>query len=756
MAAKHSCRVRTSRWRVDTGDLVLHDVLEVKREDTETGNAGVTRRGDQEQQLHSGGDWQRYTKMRGLTGAVTAVLVAQTWAAPPVQYPLVQHLSEGSTTGQQYEVEKKRPLHGRFLQITDFHPDRFYQIYSSTDSDSACHRGHGPAGIYGAETSECDSPIALVNKTMEWVAKEFKDKIDFVIWTGDSARHDNDDALPRTASQVLGLNTFMVQKMAEVFGKHNNDGDEDRNPNNDFIIPIVPNLGNNDILPHNILSKGPNRWTREYSSLWRQFIPESQAHSFQQGGWYYVEVIPHRLAVFSLNTLYFFESNAAADGCSVRSEPGYQQMEWLRIQLQFMRDRGMKAILIGHVPPVRQEAKTSWDETCWQKYTLWTRQFRDVIVSSHYGHFNYDHFMLQDFKELKKDTKKGRMKAAEARAQDDSDEVSPLVKTDYFIQLRDQWSSLPSPPTKSKSSDFLDTLFGKKKKAKKEFRRAEKKYIKKIGGPYAERFSASFVSASVVPNLFPTMRVFEYNTTGLDTLNTMAAIPAPAPFEYDTSDVEIERKKKHKKKKYKFVVPDGPDEDAGPGPAYLMQPLSLIRYTQYFANLTFINNDFSNHTDEDAVEAEKWHEGKHKGKKPRHEPDPRAFGYEEFYDTRDDDVYRLEDLTMGNLLDLARRIGDFVPEEDIDASAEPKLDVRDDDEAEGEDEGDDELDNDSEESSSGGKKHKKHKKKKGKHGKKHKKKKHDHEKENEAWYTFIHRAYVATMEREEIEEEFGR
>lgn len=669
------------------------------------------------------------------TAFITSTLLARAaLGAPPAQVPLGEH----HTTAQQaIGLEKKRPLHGRFLQITDFHPDRFYQVYSSTGEDSACHRGHGPAGIYGAETSECDSPISLVNKTMEWIAQELKDKVDFVIWTGDSARHDNDEDLPRTEAQVLGLNQFMVDKMAEVFGKHNGD-QEDRDPNNDFQIPIVPNLGNNDILPHNILAKGPNKWTRSYSRIWKQFIPEAQQHSFQQGGWYYVEVIPHQLAVFSLNTLYFFGSNAAADGCSVRSEPGYQQMEWLRIQLQFMRDRGMKAILIGHVPPVRQEAKTSWDETCWQKYTLWNRQFRDVIVSSHYGHFNYDHFMFQDFKDIDKDTKKGRMKSYLATASNDGD-VSTEVKSDYFIQLREQWSDLPEPP-KAKSRSWLDIVLGRKKD-KKEQKRKEKKYLKEIGGEFAERFAATFVGASVVPNLFPTMRVFEYNTSGLEPQSEgVEPIPLPASFEYDDADADADadasgkkkKKKKKKHRKYKFTVPDGPSETAPPGPAYSPQTLSLLKYTQYFANLTYINNDFSNHTDaEDEADGNKWSEGKHKGKKPHddkdHDPNPKKFKYEKLYDTKEDKVYALEDLTMRSLVGLARRIGDFVAEDDsLESISEGEV-----------------------QSEGKGKKHKK--KHKGKKGKK----KHSHRKGNEAWYTFVRRAYVETLSQDEIDDQFG-
>jgi hypothetical protein len=45
-----------------------------------------------------------------------------------------------------------------------------------------------------------------------------------------------------------------------------------------------------------------------------------------------VEVIPNKLAVISLNTLYWFSSNAAVDGCDHKSEPGSQQFEWLRYE----------------------------------------------------------------------------------------------------------------------------------------------------------------------------------------------------------------------------------------------------------------------------------------------------------------------------------------------------------------------------------------------------------------------------------------
>lgn len=151
--------------------------------------------------------------------------------------------------------------------------------------------------MYGAETSDCDSPFSLVNATFDWIDKNLKESVDFVVWTGDSARHDNDENFPRSVEQVLDQNKYLVDKMEEVFG--NTDG---RSAGN-FAVPVVPTVGNNDIVPHNIFAEGPNQWTKSYAKLWKNLIPEEQRHSFERGAWFFVEVIPNKLAVFSLNTM---------------------------------------------------------------------------------------------------------------------------------------------------------------------------------------------------------------------------------------------------------------------------------------------------------------------------------------------------------------------------------------------------------------------------------------------------------------------
>lgn len=47
----------------------------------------------------------------------------------------------------------------------------------------------------------------------------------------------------------------------------------------------------------------------DHHSIWQTFIPFESYQVFQRGGYYSVEVVPKQLAVISLNTMYFYDSN---------------------------------------------------------------------------------------------------------------------------------------------------------------------------------------------------------------------------------------------------------------------------------------------------------------------------------------------------------------------------------------------------------------------------------------------------------------
>lgn len=663
-----------------------------------------------------------------------------------------------------------RKLHGRFLHITDFHPDRHYKPHTSTRENDACHHGKGPAGVYGAETSDCDSPVALVQATFDWLAAQVRDEIDFVIWTGDSARHDSDESIQRSEKEVLDSNRMLADKFAEVFS----DADG-------MAVPVVPTFGNNDILPHNVMAPGPNRWLREYLDVWKAFIPEEQKHSFEFGGWFYTEVIPNQLVVFSLNTLYFFDRNAGIDDCVNPSEPGYKQLAWLDVQLDYLRSRGMKAILMGHVPPARTSSKQLWDETCWQKYTLWLRQYRDVVVGATYGHMNIDHFMLQDEHDIdiksltegsnsRKKGKKGRKHSKSLPSsifgeedddehdgydEDDDQAFGIMSSTDYLLDLRAAWSKLPKTAAREYNEVETD-IKGHGKKKKKKGKKKKGKKNKDIGGAYAERFQLSLISPSIVPNYLPTYRIIEYNITGLehaptwaDTLRskrpatTTETGPGPAELRRrEESDLSSEKKnKKGNNKDKNLIIPDGPSSTEPPGPAYSPQPLSWTGYTQYFANLTYINNDMTKNGHGDVYSGNKWSEGKHSGKKPQHKPKPRDFNFEVEYSTFKDGLYKLDDLTVRSFVDLAYRLGQTSGKSANGVSSSDEEDTDNEDEAE--DMVKDETDDESDDDDVAAEKHKKKKKKKKKHGK--------HKAHTKIWLHFLKHAFVSTLSEEELE-----
>jgi len=473
-------------------------------------------------------------------------------------------------------------LHGRFLHITDIHPDPFY--VPGTPIDGQCHIDNDEtklssdgAGAYGAPNSECDSPFALVNATFDWLEHNLRDQIDFVIWTGDNARHDYDLRYPRSRSQLYDLNSQIALRFERLFPSDS--------PLRPLSIPVIPSIGNNDIFPHNVFEEGPNLNTHMFLQLWSKFIPQEQRHLFTRGAYYYVEVIPNRLAVIALNTLYFFTKNGAASGCDDADEPGTVQFEWLKAQMEIFRKRGVKVLLTGHVPPAWQ----SYEESCWHKYVVWAHAFRDIIVGQMYGHANFDHFIPLDMEDA---DPHGRYRHKKGR----EDEARVWGDGEQLLSMRDCYSDIPLLD----AQQDVDT-----------------------------RYSIANVAASIVPNYFPGLRVVEYNISGMEDLSVQQRV-TPSDQKIMAASLEgidatkMKKKKKKKKKKDKHRAYPTFPKNGKLGPAYRMQPLSLLRYIQYHANLTEINESGN-------------------------------FSYQVEYAT-DDKGYSMPDLTVGSYLHLANQL----------------------------------------------------------------------------------------------------
>ncbi|WBW72593.1 vacuolar polyphosphatase [Schizosaccharomyces osmophilus] len=513
---------------------------------------------------------------------------------------------ETPSSGWRITNTKGKPLTGRFLHITDMHPDEFYRDGATVDH--YCHDyKHASANSKSSKAGflspgpgfECDSSPSLINKTLDWFSKHIENDyggIDFIIWTGDNSRHDNDNHFPRTKSEIITSNEKIVDKMIETFPD----------------VPIVAAIGNNDVYPHNIMEGGSSSMTQALAGAWDALIPTQEKHVFEKGGYYMVEVIPHRLAVIAFNSLYFSTKNAAVDGCPKKDpdDPGSFHIRWLRIQFLLLRQRKMNAWLASHVPPTRDQ----WYIDCYDAFADLLYEFRDVIVGQLYGHMNINHFVFLEFNKPPVDTSTLQSRDLEvATAQ------PKYVKT----LIENQYGELPFVPDKP-SSKFMDETVGK--------------------------FSLASVGGSIVPEMFPNFRIYTYNTSGLNPrpsdLDGNVVVSDSFPKNYtslvdelfedktteDNEDLFIsnyesmkknsKRKKKKKKNHRKKKIQPG-----ALGPAYVPMTFTPLSFQQIFLN----TSDYMDATSETEVD------------------------YKLLYDSRDQ-PYNMPSLTVPDYMRLARRI----------------------------------------------------------------------------------------------------
>ncbi|OBA23707.1 Endopolyphosphatase [Metschnikowia bicuspidata var. bicuspidata NRRL YB-4993] len=538
------------------------------------------------------------------------------------------------------ETGKKRTIHGRFLHITDFHPDPHYRAGSNVDN--MCHGGEGQAGKYGDAILGCDAPMILVEQTIDWIAENLKDKIDFIVWTGDNMRHDNDRQYPRTEQDIFAMNEQISDLMYKKFGD----------------MP-VPSLGNNDVYPHNLFAPGPTLQTRELYKIWRPFVPQSQLHIFNRGVYFFQEIIPNKMAILSINTLYLFQSNPLVETCDKRKDPGYKLFLWLGYVLKEMRQRNMKVWLTGHVPPTAK----NYDISCLRKYILWSHEYRDVIIGGLYGHMNIDHFLPLDAKQAYKSMEKKFSSLgyqAEQNWDSDSDDEGSLVDFGLLEELYGFYnSSVVQDTVDSLEQEFgFDLSFSRNieiqggtpmRKVNYMNSVREGTYAKikgrKKSGAHGERYSVVHVASSIVPTFNPGMRVWEYNITELYETESYQGLGWDQFFAQidqvfdqeeaaDDDDMFATFKEKAKALKRDKTIPRKMPKNTPLGPAYVPQLFTPERYVQYYLDLKSANDK------------------------------TKDFGYEIEYTTDDKSGYKMKDLSVAEWLKLGRKLGQPIRNKD--------------------------------------------------------------------------------------------
>ncbi|KAI9221687.1 Metallo-dependent phosphatase-like protein [Blastocladiella britannica] len=261
---------------------------------------------------------------------------------------------------------------GKFWHFTDPHIDPHYT--PGTFPDTSCHfpsyntsGTQSPAGPLGAPMTMCDSPPLLIDATIAYA--QSLGPVDFVVVTGDSARHDTN--LPKSWDENFALVDRIAGAVSSAWPE----------------IPILHSIGNNDVYPHNSLAPTSPTLARLAVS-WSSAIPDSQRATFIQGGYYAVPLGPNLMGL-SLNTLFFYAPNDQATDCAADPNgPGGAHLAWIADQLATARAAGHAVVIAGHVPP----HPNAWLPGCIDRYAAILGEFGDVVMAQPFGHVNLDHF----------------------------------------------------------------------------------------------------------------------------------------------------------------------------------------------------------------------------------------------------------------------------------------------------------------------------------------------------------------------------
>lgn len=278
-----------------------------------------------------------------------------------------------------------------FIHITDIHYDPFYEPF--TDEATMCHHGSGKAGRFGTEGAICDSPQLLIQQAFSRIVGL---EPDFLIYTGDSTRHDRDMDLPRSDNDLVSQLSFVSGKFENLFFVHN--------------IPVYPAIGNWDVFPKDMLANNDTYSLELIWTQWGKFLSkyDTVKETFLQGGYYKIDSVSDtmtNLGVISINTLFWFSSNERVEDCStdlefIDSKGNYnsgdkvsfnpdRQLLWLNYVLK-NSDINRKYFIIGHIPPITIENIGLYKPNCLKHFINILGLNAEKVSTAYYGHVNID------------------------------------------------------------------------------------------------------------------------------------------------------------------------------------------------------------------------------------------------------------------------------------------------------------------------------------------------------------------------------
>jgi len=246
---------------------------------------------------------------------------------------------------------------GQFVVFSDVHFDPYYGTPDAYDYYRDC--SNGPQfSTYGCESSEDLVRSVIAN------AARVSPNPDFILFTGDMTRHGTASLGEKAQQTVYRAFTLVESLLRQYF------------PNQTVLTLPPMDLGNNDFESDyrlditslepcfvetaddgtEILPNATNSWLSDLAITFRsQFISESEAAIFACGG-YLSREINNGLDVIVLNSLLWSDAIVTNnyDKAALKGEDfdPFGQHAWLAQELTQLRNKGKKAYITGHIPPI--------------------------------------------------------------------------------------------------------------------------------------------------------------------------------------------------------------------------------------------------------------------------------------------------------------------------------------------------------------------------------------------------------------------
>ncbi|KAI9000245.1 Metallo-dependent phosphatase-like protein, partial [Gaertneriomyces semiglobifer] len=282
------------------------------------------------------------------------------------------------TTSSVCKPKKASSRYGRFIHISDIHIDETYQ--PGTDPVTQCHRPNvddpskNTAGTYGLLGSVCDSPHNFLDEVFAYLENDQR-KVDFILYSGDSGRHDRDAGHARTYEELL----IDHQQVTDYFKGMNNFND----------IVVIPTWGNNDVAGKDQQSMN-DTLTTTLTDIWRPYgLCLDETPTWLEGGYFSLDIV-NGIKVVNLNTMSLFDANKLAQECTISGSFGNKMLSWFEAELQEARREKKLVYVMGHIPPIDRGAKKLYKAGCYEQFVNLVGHYADVIEGQFFGHHNQD------------------------------------------------------------------------------------------------------------------------------------------------------------------------------------------------------------------------------------------------------------------------------------------------------------------------------------------------------------------------------